>query len=350
MKYNLLDLRKAPSSPDRLTSVANSFSSLDVPSGTSPSDKTVFARADSPWERGILRKSSSLDLHKIVRSQSELSETPVSRKTPSVKYSSGPILSNSAHFLVIVGPTASGKSALAMELAQKLNGEIICADSRTVYKYLDIGTAKPTKKDRKQVPHHLLDVVNPDQNFTVADFKLLANEAIDNIQKRGRLPIMVGGSGLYIDAVLFDYQFAAEGMPRNPINPRHLMQKRSRQLQVLRSNTLIIGLDVPRDILKQRITDRVQDMVAVGFIEEVQHLMKIYPESKALLAPGYKAFSEYINGNLSIEDAEALFIKNDYQLVRRQMTWFKRNKSIHWINNPSNSVEIITTFLSKTIV
>ena len=124
--------------------------------------------------------------------------------------------------LVIVGPTASGKTALAIELAERMNGEIICADSRTVYRGLDIGTAKPTPEERARVPHHLLDVVDPDQPFSVADFKRLAEQAITDVRRRDKLPILVGGSGLYIDAIIYDYQFSAAGTKRSEQNPRHL--------------------------------------------------------------------------------------------------------------------------------
>ena len=113
-----------------------------------------------------------------------------------------------APLVVIVGQTASGKSALAMGLAKEFNGQIICADSRTIYKGMDIGTAKPNKKDREVVKHHLLDIVEIDQAFSAAKFKQLANDLIVEIHSRGKLPIMVGGTGLYVDAVLFDYKFS----------------------------------------------------------------------------------------------------------------------------------------------
>lgn len=139
--------------------------------------------------------------------------------------------------IVIVGPTASGKTTLAIELARRLDGEIICADSRTVYKGMDIGTAKPTEEEQLFVPHHLLDVVDPGERFTVADFKRLANEAIIDIIGRGKVPIMVGGSGLYIDAVLFDYKFAPVGTPRDNQNPRHLSKSILVSKEKLRRNT-----------------------------------------------------------------------------------------------------------------
>ncbi|MBA3758796.1 tRNA dimethylallyltransferase [Candidatus Saccharibacteria bacterium] len=249
--------------------------------------------------------------------------------------------------LVIIGPTASGKSALAMELAIKLDGEIICADSRTVYKGMNIGTAKPSNNDQKRVPHHLLDVVEPDQDFTVADFKRLAVESIEDISRRGKLPIMVGGSGLYIDAVLYDYKFSVVGAARDEQNSRHLSKAEPSKRSKLRPYTLVIGLEVARDTLKERISDRVEQMVAAGFIEETRQLQADYPISKALLSTSYKAFLEYINGRVILEEAKALFIRNDCQLAKRQMTWFKRNPSIHWLKRPSRYVEETTTLLNK---
>lgn len=249
--------------------------------------------------------------------------------------------------LVIVGPTASGKSNLALKLAKLCNGEIICADSRTVYKGLDIGTAKPSEQDRVEVPHHLLDIVEPNENFTAADFKQKAELAIKDIQAREKLPIMVGGSGLYIDAVLFDYGFSGSGASKDEVNPRHLARSIERKSKALRSDAVIVGLEVDRDVLKARIAKRIDDMLTAGFLDEVKHVQTTYPTSKALLAPGYKAFNEHLLGNVSLEDAKALFIKNDYNLAKRQMTWFKRNKHIHWLNNQNTYVRDTTESLNK---
>ena len=250
--------------------------------------------------------------------------------------------------LAIVGQTATGKTSLAIELAQKFNGEIICADSRTVYKGMDIGTAKPSKKERALVPHHLLDIVSPDESFTVADFKRLAVEAIRNIIDREKMPIMVGGSGLYIDSVLFDYSFSPHISRRDQINPRHLDKTAPVSKKKLRSNTLIIGLKLEREELKKNITQRVEQMVRSGFIDEIQNIIEQYGyEIKALQAPGYKAFLEHINGEITLDEAKALFIKNDLALAKRQLTWFKRNKSIHWIANKIEAVEVLTTFMNK---
>lgn len=254
-----------------------------------------------------------------------------------------------APLVVIVGETASGKSALALELAKKFNGEIICADSRTVYKSMDIGTAKPSPAEQKQVKHYLLDVVEPGERFTVADFKDQANKAIQEIYNRDRLPIMVGGSGLYVDSVLFDYQFSSRGAERDPVNPRHLKQS-GQTKKILRDNTLVLGLQVERSILEERIKNRVDAMVTTGFEKEVQMLVKTYGwDNQAMLAPGYKAFREYLEGEITLEEAKIGFVRSDIQLAKRQRTWFKRNKSIQWINDPTEAFKITTRFLKNTI-
>lgn len=249
--------------------------------------------------------------------------------------------------IAIVGTTASGKTSLALELAEKFDGEIICADSRTVYKGMDIGTAKPTKEEQARVPHHLLDVVRPDQPFTVADFKHLADKAIKEITAHGKMPLLVGGSGLYIDAVLYDYGFSDQSASRDADNPRHLSKDMPRVRSDLRPGTLIIGLDIPREALARRIEDRVDKMIEDGFVDELKTLQSAYPESNALLATGYKAFLEYIEGTISLAEAKARFIQNDLHLAKRQRTWFRRNNSIQWVSDPRKAVEIATTFLSK---
>lgn len=279
--------------------------------------------------------------------------------------------------IVIVGPTASGKTALAIEIAKKYNGEIICADSRTVYKGMDIGTAKPTVPERQGIPHHLLDVVEPDQKFTAADFKKLADEAIDDIQKRGKLPIMVGGSGLYIDAVIYDYNFrasnpdirskfqdasveelqaelAARGipLPQNDRNQRYLLRSlESGQAapidKILQPETLIIGLDIDRKILKSRIAARVDSMLQSGLIDEIKRLSKSYGwVPSAMQAPAYKSFRNYVDGHESLDQAVSYNIMFDARLAKKQRTWFKRNNSIQWIDDPSKYVDILTTFLN----
>lgn len=289
-------------------------------------------------------------------------------------------LTSSQPLVVIVGPTASGKSALAMALARKYNGEIICADSRTIYIGMDIGTAKPTQEERSEIKHHCLDIISPDQVFSAAQFKECAVKAIEEIHGRGKLPILVGGSGLYVSGVLYDYDFVQqsdEGL-RNELdnlsieelgqkakdlgidvseqtatNKRHLVRLIERGGQSgkrdnLRSNTLFIGLDPGREIVMKRIEQRVDVMIQEGLIEEVTNLFESYgSEAPGLLAPGYKAFSGYLSGELSLDEARELFTRNDKQLAKRQMTWFKRDKNIDWVNSSEAADKLVQTFLLR---
>lgn len=256
--------------------------------------------------------------------------------------------SSDDRLIVIVGETASGKSALALEVSQEYNGEIICADSRTVYKGMDIGTAKPSIQDQQRIPHHLLDIVTPGEKFSVADFKGLTLAAIDDISMRGKLPIMAGGTGLYVDSVLYDFQFSLPGAERDEQNPRHLKQPTVAANHVLRSNTLVIGLQIDRETLEQRVQARVESMVANGFVDEVRNLLSTYAaDLEALKAPGYKAFAAYLRGELNIDEAKQQFVQSDLHLAKRQRTWFKRNKSIQWVNNSEDAKTLVKNFLSK---
>ncbi len=252
--------------------------------------------------------------------------------------------------LVIVGPTASGKTALAIELAKKFDGEIVCADSRTVYKGMDIGTAKPTVPEQEGIPHHLLDLVSPNQSFNVTDFKCLADKAIADILARGKLPILVGGSGLYIDAVIYDYDFANASGERDAQNPRHLHADAPKQVLELRENTLVLGMQVDPEVLRARIEQRVQAMVDQGLLTEIKTLDKQYSwDLPAMQAPAYKAFRGCLDGSKSIEEASRDNIVYDSQLARKQRTWFKRNNSIHWLTDPRDAVDLVTTFLNKAL-
>ncbi|HSX32909.1 MAG TPA: tRNA (adenosine(37)-N6)-dimethylallyltransferase MiaA [Candidatus Saccharimonadales bacterium] len=289
--------------------------------------------------------------------------------------------SRSTHspLVVIVGQTASGKSDLALELARRFNGEIIAADSRTVYTGMDIGTAKPTLKERQTVRHHLIDVVTPDQAFSVAKFQQMAEAAIRDIGLRGKLPILVGGTGLYIDALLYSFklrppadvnlrqelsQLSVEALqtrlmeqgialPANKQNPRHLIRSLETKgvpasRSKLRSNTLLIGIQVSKEVLQDRIRSRVEHMVEQGFAEEARSLRSHFgADIPALQAPGYKAFRGYVEGVISLEEAKAQFIQNDLQYAKRQKTWFKRNQDIHWINETAEAIDLVTTFLNN---
>lgn len=249
---------------------------------------------------------------------------------------------------VILGPTASGKTALAIELAKQFNGEIIAADSRTIYKGMDIGTAKPTLEEQQGVPHHLLSIINPDQRYSAAQFKTDANRLISDIHKRGKLPIIVGGTGLYIDAVLYDYQFSSDNTARNLENPRHLDKSTSLAKSELRPRTVVIGLDPGREVLLGRIEARVHAMMENGFEDEVRGLLDEYgSDNEAMSGIGYRTYVRLIRGEITRQEAIDEFIRGDKSLAKRQRTWFKRNKSIHWVYEQREAVELVTTLLAQ---
>lgn len=282
--------------------------------------------------------------------------------------------------VVILGATGSGKTALGLELAKIFEGEIIAADSRTIYKGMDISTAKPSANEQRSVPHHLIDLVGPDRPFTVADFKKLARRAIDDIASRNKLPILVGGTGLYIDAILFDFAFrpvnadqklrdqlsgmpiselqrrilqSGYALPKDSLNPRRLIRVIESEGAVsskgeLRPNTLLIGLNVDREELRARLSLRVDTMINEGLIDEIRTLSESYGwEAAALRTPGFKAFRGFIEGNLTLYEAKVAFVQNDMDLAKRQYTWFKRNKDVHWVKNKEETVDLVTTFLNK---
>jgi len=268
--------------------------------------------------------------------------------------------------LAIVGPTASGKSALAIAIAKKYRGEIICADSRTIYKGLDVGTAKPSLLEQQGIPHYGLDLVEPDESYSAADFQAYAYEKIAEIRERGNLPIMVGGSGLYIDGVLFNFGFgqAAEPslraeledleieqlqnrieeagyeMPENTLNKRYLIRAIeqggvNRKKRPLGTDVLVVGLDPGRQELEQRIRLRARQMLDEGVLEEVRLIEEDYGwEVPAASGNIYRALRPYIEGSTSsLGECIDKFIVLDLQLAKRQRSWFSRNKSIQWFKD-----------------
>lgn len=271
-----------------------------------------------------------------------------------------------SRLLVIVGPTASGKSDLALKIAQEFNGEIIAADSRTIYKGMDIGTAKPSKEEQKLVPHWGLDLIEPGEVFSAYQFKKYAESKIEDIQKRGKLPILVGGTGLYVDSVIFDFEFPESPdihrrkeleqlsakqlqsiieqekyqMPENSQNKRHLIRTVERKGLIggkgsLKDNTLIVGLMPTDNVLRKRIAQRAEKMFSAGTIKETEQLLDKYGEKALLKSAGiiYKICLDMIKNKFSKEEAIALFKAADWQYARRQRTWFKRNKFINWFEN-----------------
>lgn len=286
--------------------------------------------------------------------------------------------------LVVVGETASGKTALGVELAKRLDGEVICADAWTVRRGVDIGTAKPTPEERAQVPHHLLDVVEPCGEFTAAVFKRLANQAIEDIAARGKLPIMVGGTGLYVDGVIYDFDFLPAGdrearRELNRLSAAQLLDKvkglkldirgidvrNKRRLirlietggqkptrQPLRGNTLIVGVRTPREEVERRIIKRLDDMLDAGLEDEVRALAGKYGwDCEALKGIGYAQWRGYFEGGeggegaagagQSLPETRSKIIKATFEYAKRQRTWFKRNKSIHWFESaPGTPVDV----------
>lgn len=269
--------------------------------------------------------------------------------------------------VTILGPTSTGKTELGVRLAQKFDGEVICADSRTIYRYMDIGTAKPSMIEMMQIPHHLLEVVNPSESYSAAQFKTAAMELIGEITDRNKLPLLVGGSGLYIDSVLFDYQFPAgtrselrEELEKLPLeelverlkkedpdaaetidlrNSRRVIraietagQPRQRAKQ-LRAQTLVLGLSLNKEVIQKRIVQRVEKMLKLGIIDETTRLGQQYGWGiEALNSPGYRAVKRHILGELSAAELPAAMATETLQLSRRQMTWFKRHKDIIWLD------------------
>lgn len=265
--------------------------------------------------------------------------------------------------IVIVGPTASGKTACAIKLAEKYDGEIICADSRTIYKGMDIGTAKPTAEERERVPHWGLDLIEPGEVFTVADFKQYAAAKITEIRARGRVPFLVGGSGLYVNAVVFNFQFGGEAdltkrhmleglsldelyvycaennitLPENKNNKRYVIRaierdsiSTKRQERPIK-DTIIVGITTDNQTLRERIVLRSEQIFDDGVVDEATRLGKKYGwKNEAMTGNIYPLVYQYQRGDLSFEDMKQQFSILDWRLAKRQMTWLRRNPYIEW--------------------
>lgn len=281
--------------------------------------------------------------------------------------------------IAIVGETASGKSALALELARRFSGEIICADSWTVYVGFDIGTAKPSAAERAEIPHHMLDIANPYDGFSAALFKEMVVTVIAQIHERGNLPILVGGTGLYIDSVLYDYGFldraepderatldamglaeliahaGTQGLTLDGIDTnnkrrviRHIENRGERPAKSpLRPNTLVLGMNIPRESLQARVDQRVDVMLAAGLENEVRNLVNTYSwDVEPMKGIGYREWRDYFAGIQDLAETRQQIIRSTMQLAKKQRTWFKRNNSIHWVDNWGEAVEITTTYLN----
>lgn len=280
--------------------------------------------------------------------------------------------------IVILGPTASGKTSLSLKLAKKFKGEIVNADSRQIYREMNIGTGKVV--DKKGVRHYLLDVVNPDQEFTLADYKKKTVAAIRDILKRGKVPFLVGGTGLYIQSVVDNLEIPAvppnkklraqfereikkpgalakwykkllkldPGAARvvDAKNPRRIIRAlevclaTGQPFSKLREkgeplfDVLQIGIDLPRKKLYENIDGRVEQMINDGLVSETKKLLKKYsPNLPSMSGIGYKEIGEYLCGDYGLAEAIQKIKYRTHAYARRQMTWFRRDKRIKWIKN-----------------
>lgn len=277
--------------------------------------------------------------------------------------------------MAIVGPTASGKTALSLELAKRLNGEIINGDSMQIYREMSIGTAKIEEQEMGGVIHHLLDIKDPREIFSVAEYQQLVRDEIAEIQARGKFPIIVGGSGLYIQAVLFDYRFSDQQIDEelrtqlnvelrqkgpqamhdklmeldpqakiHPNNTRRVLraieinlggqEKEERTLALSPMyNEVIVGLDIPREVLYERINQRVDLMLEKGLLDEVAALHEQgIREVQSIQAIGYKELYAYLDGQLEMDEAVRQIKQNSRKYAKRQFTYFKNKLPIFWID------------------
>ena len=233
-----------------------------------------------------------------------------------------PNINNNQHppVLVIVGPTGSGKTGLAIEVAKILNGEVISADSRAIYKGMDIGTAKPTIAEMDGVPHFGIDLVEPDERFTVVDFVRYAKQKIAEIRERGRLPIIAGGTGLYVDSLVFNYQFD------------DVVKKTCSDREEMSSDYIIVGINWPREKLRERLLIRSNKLFEQNIEAETLSMVEKYGwDSQAMKSDIYPICWEMMRGNISREEAIRLNAIDDWHLAKRQLTWFSRNKNINWL-------------------
>lgn len=288
---------------------------------------------------------------------------------------------NKPKILCVVGPTASGKTDYAVELALKCGGEVVSCDSMQIYKHMDIGTAKPTADEMKGVKHHMIDIIEPNESFSVARFSEMARECIDDILLRGKMPVLCGGTGLYFDSTInninfiqmdtdeeyrkylesaakeFGNEYVYKILKRvdeesaESIHPNNLKRviraleiykttgkKKSELDKEQLSEPLyepeITGLMRDREVLYDRINKRVDIMMEKGLVEEVSELIKmgIDTEATSMQAIGYKEIIEYLDGKTSLSDAVDKIKRESRRYAKRQLTWFKRNEKIQWIN------------------
>lgn len=288
--------------------------------------------------------------------------------------------------IVITGPTAVGKTKMSIELAKKLNGEIINADSMQIYQGLDIGTAKVTSAEKDNIPHYLLDIKNPQELYTVYDYQKDARQVIKDIQNRQKTPILVGGTGLYIKAALYDYQFSTEEkqFDYTTLNNQELLdrikkykidinfdiQNRRRLIRVLtklENNTYnnnenahilypdvyFIGLTTNRELLYSKINERVDEMFTAGLMSEVKKFYDQGINSKSLKTGiGYKELYDYFSGKITLEECKELIKQRSRKYAKRQYTFFNHQLPIKWFNvnynNFNETINEVLKYIEKT--
>ena len=300
---------------------------------------------------------------------------------------------NKKKVVVICGPTASGKTALSIELAKKIGGEVVSCDSMQIYKDMDIGTAKPTIEEMQGIKHYMIDILSPDERYSVADYKVQAKKAIREIIEKGKTPIVVGGTGLYVDSLIYEIEYPniqfdekyraklekqveEKGLEElykkaEEIDPEAIQKisknDKKRILRILeiyhatgKNKTeqekksrekkpefdyLVYGLNMPREKLYKKIDLRVDVMIKQGLIEEVKKVYKKYRKfPTAMQGLGYKEVVEYLNNNLTKEEMIDKIKQETRRYAKRQMTWFRKNKQTIWLdteNTIQNNIQII---------
>ncbi|MBA4494442.1 tRNA (adenosine(37)-N6)-dimethylallyltransferase MiaA [Paenactinomyces guangxiensis] len=281
--------------------------------------------------------------------------------------------------LLIVGPTAVGKTALSLQIAEEFDGEVISGDSMQVYREMDIGTAKASEEERRRVPHHLIDIIDPDTPFSVQEFQALARQKIEEIAARGHLPMLVGGTGLYIEAVTHGYKMPYVEENTELRRELHLFAEREgnkalhqrlyevdpvsaeklhpndrrriiRALEVYHAtgkpfsqitgkkespyHLLWVGLTMPRDLLYERINQRVDQMISAGLVDEVKRLKEkgYHRNLTSMQAIGYKEIMSFLEGEMTFPEAVDLIKKGTRKYAKRQFSWFRRIPEIHWFD------------------
>ena len=291
--------------------------------------------------------------------------------------------------LTIIGPTAVGKTAFGIKCANLFDGEIISGDSVQIYKGLDIGSAKPNKQELSEAKHHLIDIKEPNENYSVKQFQDFARSNICDIAARGKLPIIVGGTGLYIKATIYDYNFFDEldedkqyddlsnqeiydlllekdpkALEKIHINNRkrlvralNIYEKHQVGISEIKDkqnhqpiyDALIIGLTLPRDILYQRIDERVDKMIDDGLIDEIKNLLdnSITFEDQSMQAIGYKEFKDYFNNEKSLEECISKVKSNSRHFAKRQYTYFTNQLDVKWYSDTDEALKEIEEWLKK---